>query len=148
MVTIINHQSIFDSTAQTLVNTVNCVGVMGKGLALEFKKLYPEMFEQYKMYCNQKLIQPGKLWLYKHDDKHWVLNFPTKCHWKYPSKIEYIEQGLQKFVNTYKEKNITDIAFPLLGCNNGGLNPNIVINIMIKYLQQCTDCNITIYDNR
>lgn len=131
---------------QTIVNTINCVGVMGKGIALVFKLRYPDMFDIYKEYCRSKLITTGKLWLYKGDDSDpWVLNFPTKFHWKYPSKLEYIEEGLEKFVATYKEKGITSIAFPMLGTNNGGLDKSTVLPLMEKYLSQC-DIPVEIYD--
>lgn len=143
-ITIVNG-NIFNTKAQTIVNTVNCVGVMGKGIALVFKLRYPSMFEIYQNYCRQHLISIGKLWIYKGDPKDpWVLNFPTKTHWKLPSEYEYIEKGLQKFVETYKEKGITSIAFPLLGANNGGLDKNKVMEIMIHYLSQC-DIPVEIY---
>lgn len=138
--------NIFNSKAQTIVNTVNCVGVMGKGIALVFKLRYPNMFDIYKDHCRAKLIGIGKLWLYKGEENDpWVLNFPTKFHWKYPSKIEYVEQGLEKFVATYKEKGITSIAFPMLGTNNGGLDKSIVLPLMERYLSQC-DIPVEIYD--
>lgn len=125
---------LFSSPAQVLVNTVNLDGVMGKGLALQFKKLYPDMFQQYQSFCENKILEIGKLWLYK-TDKKWILNFPTKDHWRNPSKIEYIEKGLQKFVSTYKDKGITSIAFPKLGCGNGGLDWAEVKPIMNNYLK-------------
>ncbi len=138
--------NIFNTKAQTIVNTVNCVGVMGKGIALVFRLRYPRMFEQYQKYCYQKLITIGKLWLYKGEETEpWVLNFPTKMHWKLPSEYSFIESGLQKFVDTYKEKGITSIAFPLLGVNNGGLDKDRVNNIMQFYLTKC-DIPIEIYD--
>lgn len=91
--------NIFNTKAQTVVNTVNCVGVMGKGIALVYKLRYPQMFDIYHDYCKRHLISIGKLWLYKGDGTDpWVLNFPTKFHWKYPSKIEYIEQGLKNLL--------------------------------------------------
>lgn len=138
--------NIFNTKAQTVVNTVNCVGVMGKGIALVYKLRYPYMFDMYHNYCKQHLISIGKLWLYKDDETYpWVLNFPTKNHWKYPSKMEYIEAGLKKFVETYKERGISSIAFPLLGTNNGGLDKLEVIDLMVKYLSQC-DIPIEIYE--
>lgn len=138
--------NIFNSKCQTIVNTVNCVGVMGKGIALVHKLRYPKMYEEYKHHCKNKLIKTGSLWLYsKQENAPWILNFPTKYHWKYPSKIEWIEQGLQKFVNTYEEKGITSIAFPLLGTHNGGLNTNVVREIMVEYLVKC-NIDIEIYD--
>jgi len=139
--------NIFNSKSQVIVNTVNCVGVMGKGVALVFKLRYPNMFGIYQDYCKQKFIGIGKLWLYKEEkDAPWVLNFPTKFNWKYPSKIEYIEKGLIKFVETYKEKDIKSIAFPLLGTHNGGLDRQEVLNLMTKYLGSCTDLSIEIYE--
>ncbi len=143
--TIINDRNIFDSQCQTIVNTINCVGVMGKGIALEMKKRYPEMFDKYKDYCDKGLIDVGKLWLYKHSDEKWILNFPTKKHWKNKSEYEYIESGMIKFLETYKERGIKTIAFPMLGCSNGGLDKDIVIQIMAKYLIQCTDLIVEIY---
>lgn len=138
--------NIFNSKAQTIVNTVNCVGVMGKGIALVFKLRYPKMFDEYVSLCKRHLISPGKLWIYKGEpDAPWVLNFPTKFHWKYPSKIEYVESGLQKFVDTYEEKGITSIAFPMLGTHNGGLDKDEVQVLMEKYLNKC-DIPIEIYD--
>lgn len=138
--------NIFNSKARTIVNTVNCVGVMGKGIALVFKLRYPKMFDLYKDHCKSKLIGIGKLWLYKGENNApWVLNFPTKFHWKYPSKIEYLEKGLEKFCSTYKDQGITSIAFPLLGTHNGGLDKDIVLNLMKKHLSKC-DIDIEIYE--
>lgn len=143
-ITVING-NIFNTKAQTIVNTVNCVGVMGKGIALVFKLRYPSMFEQYQKYCKQNLIAVGKLWIYKGEPTNpWVLNFPTKTHWKLPSEYEYIEKGLQKFVDTYKEKGITSIAFPLLGANNGELDKDKIMETMLHYLSKC-DIPIEIY---
>jgi len=138
--------NIFNSKAQTIVNTVNCVGVMGKGIALVFKLRYPKMYDLYKGHCKSKHIGIGKLWLYKGEkNAPWVLNFPTKFHWKYPSKIEYLEKGLQKFCSTYSDQGITSIAFPLLGTHNGGLDKETVLRLMEEYLGQC-DIDIEIYE--
>ena len=138
--------NIFNTKAQVIVNTVNCVGVMGKGIALVFKLRYPKMFDIYQGYCAQKQIEIGKLWLYKGEkDAPWVLNFPTKFHWKYPSKIEYLEKGLLKFVEAYKEKDITSIAFPLLGTHNGGLDKKQILQLMNDYLGKCA-IQIEIYE--
>lgn len=126
---------LFLSPARVLVNTVNTVGVMGKGIAKDFKSFYPEMFRQYQNFCERGQFSVGQLWLYKTKHK-WVLNFPTKKDWKHPSKLEYIEAGLTKFVATYADKGITSIAFPMLGCGNGGLNwEQEVRPLMEKYLK-------------
>lgn len=126
---------IFESPAQVIVNTVNTVGVMGKGLALSFKQRYPRMFERYKLMCEKHLLTIGKLMLVYEAD-HWLLLFPTKENWRNPSKLEYIEKGLMKFVQTYAEKNITSIAFPRLGCGNGELDWNDVKPLMERYLKK------------
>ena len=145
-ISILQNRNIFDSQCQTIVNTINCVGVMGKGLALEMKNRYPDMFEKYKDFCEKGLIDIGKLWVYKHSDDKWVLNFPTKKDWRNKSEYEYIDKGMKKFVETYKEKGIKTIAFPMLGCSNGGLDKDIVIQIMTKYLIKCTDLIVEIYE--
>ncbi len=130
--------NIFNTKAQVVVNTVNCVGVMGKGIALVYKLRYPKMFDLYQEHCKSNLIGIGKLWLYKGEqDAPWVLNFPTKFHWKYPSKLEYVEKGLQKFFDSYMDHGITSIAFPLLGAHNGGLDRNEVYQLMNSYLSRC-----------
>ena len=126
---------IFQRPARVLVNTVNTVGVMGKGIAKEFKDYYPEMFAEYQSLCERNQFQVGLLWLYKTPGK-WVLNFPTKKHWRQPSRPEYIELGLQKFVETYAENAITFISFPMLGCGNGELSwAKGVRPLMEKYLK-------------
>ncbi len=132
--------NIFTTQCQTIVNTVNCVGFMGAGIAFEFKLRYPEMFTMYQNLCEKKQINIGLLWIY-HDrllNKPYskILNFPTKKHWKDVSKLDEIEQGLVKFVQTYQAKNITSIAFPLLGASLGGLSKKSVMQMMAYYLSQ------------
>jgi len=130
--------NIFTSKCQTIVNTVNCVGVMGAGIAYEFKLRYPDMFDKYKVFCDSGLIDIGNLWIYKlsKDEAYEnILNFPTKKHWKYPSKEEYLEKGLKKFIDTYKEKKISSVAFPLLGASKGGISEQTTIEIMKRYLE-------------
>jgi O-acetyl-ADP-ribose deacetylase (regulator of RNase III) len=130
--------NLFNSKAQTLVNTVNCVGVMGKGIALEFKKRYPQMFAEYQIKCREKEIEIGRSWLWKNNNKlPWLLSFPTKVHWRYPSEVTYIEKGLSEFVASYQQWGITSIAFPVLGANNGGLNKEIIKPLMVRYLSKC-----------
>lgn len=136
--------SIFDSSCQVLVNTVNCVGVMGRGLALEFKMRFPEMFANYATQCARGLIRPGKLHLFT-QSKPWILNFPTKDDWKYPSKIEYLEAGLEKFANTYEERGITSIAFPKLGTTSGKLDWDEVRPLMYHFLEPLPGLQVEIY---
>ena len=134
--------NIFFSPADVLVNPVNTVGVMGKGIAADFKKKYPDMFKKYKNFCDKKQFSVGELLLLPESD-YKILLFPTKKHWRGSSKIEYIELGLQKFVDTYEKKKINSIAFPLLGCGWGNLSwENDVKPLMEKYLY---DLPIDIY---
>ena len=125
---------LFESPAKVLVNTVNTKGVMGKGIALRFKRIYPEMFKSYRSYCEQGRLRVGRLFLYKTRHK-WILNFPTKKHWRSPSRVEYIEAGLRAFTHSYAEKGITTVAFPALGCGNGELNYETQVKpLMERYL--------------
>ena len=125
---------LFLSPARVLVNTVNTVGVMGKGIAKRFKQVYPDMFERYQELCETDAFDVGELWLHKTPNK-WVLNFPTKRHWRQPSRPEYVEQGLRKFVATYHAYGITSVSFPLLGCGNGELDWETQVRpLMEKYL--------------
>lgn len=113
--------NLFQSPAQVLVNTVNTVGVMGKGVAFEFKRLFPEMFVRYRELCERGEFKVGQLWLYRSPNK-WVLNFPTKKHWRHPSRVEYITAGLKNFASNYAKMGIYSIAFPPLGCGHGHLD--------------------------
>lgn len=127
---------LFESPAQTLVNTVNTRGVMGKGIALRFKQIYPEMFAQYRQLCERKEFKIGSLFVYRTPNKV-ILNFPTKDDWRRPSRPEYIEAGLRTFVRNYDKLRIRSVAFPPLGCGNGELNFDEVVRpIMEAYLQQ------------
>jgi len=128
--------NIFESPASTLVNTVNTGGVMGRGIAAEFKRLYPEMFKQYRIICEEQKLTIGTLWLYPTEHKS-VLNFPTKESWRRPSKLEYIEEGLRTFMKTYERVGISSIAFPALGCGNGGLDFDTQVRpLMENYLKR------------
>ncbi len=127
--------SLLESNTQTLVNTVNCVGVMGKGIAKAFKQREPDMFTAYRKICEQKLLEPGKLWLWRGSEQ-WVLNFPTKKHWRSPSRMEWVEAGLEKFSKTYDDQGVTEIAFPKLGCGNGNLEWADVRPLMETYLSE------------
>lgn len=133
--------SLMTSSAQTLVNTVNTVGVMGKGLAAAFKKRDPEMFLKYKEICADGGMQAGSSWLWKGSDQ-WILNFATKKHWRNPSKLDYVSSGLIEFREKYEAAGIREVAFPRLGCGNGGLDWNEVRPLMVQHLH---DLPITVY---
>lgn len=134
---------IFASTAQVIVNPVNCRGVMGAGLALAFKQRYPAMFATYVQACQSGDLRIGQLMLYR-TSQPWILNFPTKDHWRVPAKLAYIEQGLQFFVINYRQMGIKSIAFPKLGAGLGGLSWSDVGPLMAHHLAPL-NCEVTIY---
>lgn len=136
--------NIFTTSCQVIVNPVNCVGVMGAGLAFEFRLRYPEMYIKYINICSKNLLKPGLLWLYKVEDKA-VLNFPTKLDWKGNTTEQYLQSGLKKFSDSYKEKKISSIAFPLLGTDKGNLKKDASLQIMMQYLDPL-DIQIEIYE--
>lgn len=113
--------NIFDSQAQTLVNPVNTVGVMGAGLAKQFRMRFPGLFDVYRSACASGQLSIGTLHLYQPSSLPWVLNFPTKVHWRKPSLLQYIRRGLQVFAEQSQSLGIQSIAFPPLGCGLGGL---------------------------
>jgi O-acetyl-ADP-ribose deacetylase (regulator of RNase III)/uncharacterized protein YwgA len=127
---------ILQSKAQTLINTVNCVGIMGKGIALEFKKRFPEMFKDYAERCGRKEVKPGIPYVYQALFPPQIVNFPTKDHWKSVSQISDIERGLQLLVSHYKEWRVTSLAIPPLGCGNGQLDWKDVGPLIYRYLGQ------------
>ncbi len=130
--------NIFDSPAQVITNTVNCVGVMGKGLALEFKNRIPEMYNDYRKRCENKEVIPGRPYLWENDQAQ-VLNFPTKRHWKDNSFLKDIEDGLKYLAENYKDMGIYTLALPPLGCGNGGLKWESVRPLVEKYLGTISD---------
>lgn len=129
----IKRGSLFDSTCKTLVNTVNCVGVMGKGIAKEFKKRHTLMFTEYKKLCKDGKVELGKPYLYSKDGVS-IINFPTKQHWQNNGDIEGIKKGLAEVVAKAREWGLTSVAFPPLGCGNGNLKWSDVGPIMCKAL--------------
>jgi O-acetyl-ADP-ribose deacetylase (regulator of RNase III) len=119
--------NILNAEADALVNTVNCVGVMGKGVALQFKQAYPENFRQYERACRANEVQPGRMLTVPIADllrpkPKFIINFPTKRHWKGKSRLEDIETGLEALAEEVRSLAITSIAIPPLGCGNGGLD--------------------------
>lgn len=128
--------NIFASEMQTLVNTVNCVGIMGKGLALEFKKYFPDMYEDYVARCNAKKVRLGEPYLYRTLLPPWILNFPTKDHWRSVSRLSDIVAGLEYLEKHYHEWGITSLAVPALGCSNGQLEWRVVGPTLYRYLSR------------
>lgn len=141
--------NLFDSKCQTLVNTVNCVGVMGKGIALEFKKRFPKMFTDYKKRCEAQQVVLGRPYLYKDEEQiiqstffdvqaknHWILNFPTKDHWRSTTSLDSIIRGIEYIITKYKEWGIESLAVPPLGCGEGQLEWRIVGPTLYRYLNK------------
>jgi O-acetyl-ADP-ribose deacetylase (regulator of RNase III) len=127
---------LFESRAQTLVNTVNCVGVMGKGVAEQFKLRFPAMFEDYKTRTDRKAVRLGEPYLYRDQSGRQIVNFPTKDHWRSPSRLADIERGLDYLAAHAAEWGITSIALPPLGCGNGGLEWSEVGPLLYRKLHE------------
>lgn len=127
----------FEYDADIRINTVNCVGVMGAGVALLFKNKYPDMFNEYLKACQNKEVQPGKPHVWQDNDifsKTTIINFPTKVHWKNPSEYEYIEKGLIWLKNYLSDKGNSTLTLPALGCGHGGLDWERVKGMINNYL--------------
>ena len=139
--------NIFNSSAQVITNTVNCVGVMGKGLALSYKKKYPEMFHDYKVKCDKGEVIPGQPYLWE-NDKVQILNFPTKRHWNQNSILSDIENGLKYLSENYARMEISSLALPPLGCGLGGLDWTEVKKIIDKYLGPIEDLDVYVYEKQ
>ncbi|WP_031434356.1 type II toxin-antitoxin system antitoxin DNA ADP-ribosyl glycohydrolase DarG [Methylomarinum vadi] len=140
---------ILRADAEAIVNTVNCVGVMGRGIALQFKKAWPENFTAYAIACKNKQVQPGKMFVFDTGqlvNPRYIINFPTKRHWRGASRMEDIEAGLEALVQTIKEKNIQSIAIPPLGSGLGGLDWNQVRQLIEKNLSVLSDVRVLIYE--
>ncbi len=138
--------NILESEAQALINTVNTVGVMGKGIALQFKNNFPNNFKNYAKLCKAKTFNIGDLIVFEEENltvgKKIIVNFPTKTDWRKPSEYDYIEKGLIELKKVISEREIKSIAIPPLGAGNGGLNWNRVKEIIENYL---SDLNCAIY---
>lgn len=136
--------NILQSDSMAIVNTVNCVGVMGKGLALQFKKEHPQNFIEYKEVCERKELVPGKIFVYHTKallGTQYILNFPTKRHWKDKSQIDDIAIGLKNMIGVLNNYNISSVSVPALGCGLGGLDWGDVKKLI---LDTFNNSNITI----
>lgn len=125
--------NMFDIDADVLVNTVNCVGVMGCGVALEFKNRYPDMFREYRRACKSNQIFPGTLWYFRASDHRLIVSFATKDHWRDGSRYSYISSGLKQLkLLTRKLPKGSSIALPALGCGHGGLDWSMMVFPLIR----------------
>ena len=157
--------NLLDSEAEAVVNTVNTVGVMGKGIALLFRKAYPENYKKYKAECRKNKIQVGKMFYVrvgedtspnlfeqmpdsrKSEYTQWIINFPTKQHWRSPSKLQWIEDGLKDLQRVIENKRIRSVALPQLGCGNGGLEWRDVEPKIRTTFSGDSDLTIIIYES-
>jgi len=133
---------------EALVNTVNCVGIMGRGIALQFKKKFPQNYVAYENACNEKEIVPGKVFVHETGNllnPRLIINFPTKRHWRNPSLLEDIEAGLKDLVRVIRDYHIQSIALPPLGCGLGGLSWNSVRTLIENLLGELSDVQIVIF---
>ena len=146
MVTIVKHGLFKDLGTETIVNTVNLVGVMGAGIALEFKNRYPKMYKKYRQDCFDHKLELGKMWLYP-TEFNLIICFPTKKDWRNKSEYIWIEDGLDDLRKVIFESKIKSIRIPLLGCTNGGLNIDVVLPMMESKLSGIDDVNIIICKN-
>lgn len=136
--------NIFASKSQALVNTVNCVGPMGKGVALEFRRRFPEMFEVYNQVCKKGELRPGQILPYR-KSQPWVINFAVKDNWKQPSKIEWVEQCLYKFRDWYPKVRLQSVAFPWMGAMNGGIPLDKIKEVTRSHLKSLPDIDVEVY---
>lgn len=137
MIKLVKDGNIFESQCDCLVNPVNCVGICGKGLALDFKKKFPMYYNAYAGACMSHVIRPGIFAFHPFKDEYGkdFISFPTKDHWMHPSNLEDIAKSLKLFAETYNDYGIKSIAFPALGCGCGGLRFQDVLKVMRVYLE-------------
>ncbi|MET9631321.1 macro domain-containing protein [Lentzea sp. NPDC006480] len=140
--------NLLESTAEALVNTVNTVGVMGKGIALQFKRAYPESFREYASACRKGEFEVGKILVHETGlmtNPKYILAFPTKRHWRAQSRLEDVRSGLSALREVIEKHNIRSIAIPPLGCGNGGLDWNDVYPLIEAALGDLTDVDVFVY---
>lgn len=140
--------NILEANTEAIVNTVNTVGVMGKGIALQFKREFSDNFKAYKAAVDRGEVQTGKVFIYSHsiiENPKYIINFPTKKHWRNPSQISWIDEGLQDLRKRIPELGIKSIAIPPLGCGQGGLNWSLVKPLIISALKDL-DIEVVLYE--
>lgn len=141
--------NLLEANAEALVNTVNTVGIMGKGIALMFKDAFPDNFREYEAACKNGSMQVGRVLLTERNDlmgPRWIINFPTKKHWRNPSQIEWIEDGLSDLKTVLRTHGIHSIALPPLGSGNGGLDWEDVKPLIVSKLGDLSDVDVLVYE--
>ena len=145
----VTHGNVIKENAEALVNTVNCDGFMGKGVALQFKMAYPDNFHYYQKSCKAGEVEPGRMLVFKTNgisNPKFIVNFPTKVHWRQNSRYEYIENGLKDLIKVIKENSIRSIAIPPLGCGQGNLEWEKVRPLIISALSDIPNVDVTIFE--
>ncbi|KAM3099277.1 macro domain-containing protein [Phormidesmis sp. 146-12] len=145
----LSHGNLLDADVEAIVNTINCVGVMGKGLALQFKQRFPENFRQYQQACQAGEVKAGQMLIVPTGcltNPRYIINFPTKRHWKNPSRLEDIQTGLQALITEVKRLGIRSIAVPPLGCGNGGLNWTRVAPLIESAFAELPEVSVLIFE--
>ena len=143
------HGDLFQDRAQALVNPVNCVGAMGKGIALQFKENFPDNFKEYAQACRRNRVRPGQMFVfdtYRPQAHRYIINFPTKRHWRDSSRIEDIEAGTMALAGEIRDRRIESVAIPALGSGLGGLDWKRVRTILESGLRGLENVRITIYE--
>ena len=154
MIEIVYEGNMFDYPAQALVNPVNCVGVAGKGLALQFKRKFPMNYDWYASECDMRSMQVGRVLVhdfeaYQESQIHrFIINFPTKTHWRQPSEYSYIWEGLGDMVASIEEHEITSIAIPALGCGLGGLDWEVVEKMIFEVMEPLEDVRTWVFGQK
>ena len=141
--------NLLEAEADALVNTVNCVGVMGKGIALQFKQAFPENYEKYRLACEHGEVKPGRMFVFGTGNlmgTKFIINFPTKQHWKGKSRIEDVNSGLDALVELIRANRIKSIAVPPLGCGNGGLDWGVVRKLIQQKLGALENVEVLVYE--
>ena len=141
--------NILTADAEALVNTVNCVGVMGRGIALQFKKVFPANFKAYEAACKRSEVQPGRMFVFetgKLTNPRYIINFPTKRHWRGASRLSDIEAGLDALVREIRAREIRSIALPPLGSGLGGLNWADVRSAIERALAPLAEVAVTVFE--
>lgn len=139
---------ILRADADAIVNTVNCVGFMGRGIAAQFKRAYPENFRVYEAACKRGEVQPGRMLVFPISEMpaRWIINFPTKRHWRANSRIEDIKSGLVALIGEVRQRNIRSIAVPPLGCGLGGLDWSDVKPLIVQAFAEVPDVRVLLYE--
>jgi O-acetyl-ADP-ribose deacetylase (regulator of RNase III) len=140
---------LFSEDVEALVNAVNCVGIMGRGIALQFKKVWPENFKAYAAACGRNEVQPGSMHIFATGsaaNPRYIINFPTKRHWRDASRIEDIEAGLTALVEEIKKRSIRSIAMPAIGAGLGGLSWVAVRDLIEKIMGPLQDKAIVVFE--